>query len=89
MSEVSLKRVFNERIHLFVAENQDGEGRSLDGVDVENLSKKLKALFGLEGFFLHDVEDVVEDSHRGGGLLVAVHLVFAEIIVHVVKVQFK
>jgi hypothetical protein len=32
---------------------------------------------------------VVEDSHRSGGLLVAVHLLFAEIIVHVMKVQFK
>jgi hypothetical protein len=32
---------------------------------------------------------VVEDSHCGGGLLVAVHLLFAEIIVHVMKVQFK
>jgi hypothetical protein len=89
MPKVSLERVINHSVDFFLAENKNREWRSLYSVNFEDLSQQLESLVGLKGLLLHDVEDVIEDGHSSGSLLVAELLLFAEIVVHVVKVQFK
>ena len=87
MPQEALQREVHDVSHFLVREDEDSVRRTLDRVVPKQVLQQFESDFRFQLLFEHAVEDVVEDGQHGGHLLIAVLVLLAESVVHVVKVQ--